>query len=88
MPRPVNERNNISASTTVTPPEPDDIRAARTAAGLTQTEAGDVVHASLRTWQQWEAGDRKMHPGLFELFKLKTGREKCRQQARGRNNQE
>lgn len=43
-------------------PEPDDIRAARTAAGLTQTEAGAVVHASLRTWQQWEAGDRKMHP--------------------------
>lgn len=72
MPHSLNRRNNIPASTTVSPPEPDDIRAARTAAGLTQTEASDVVHASLRTWQQWEAGDRKMHPGLFELFKLKT----------------
>jgi DNA-binding transcriptional regulator YiaG len=56
------------------PPEPDDIRSARMAAGLTQTEASDMVHASLRAWQQWEAGDRKMHPGLFELFNLKTGR--------------
>ena len=70
------------------PPEPDDIRAARTAAGLTQTEAGDVVHASLRTWQQWEAGDRKMHPGLFELFKLKTEREEREQPASDRNNRE
>lgn len=88
MPRSLNRRNNISASTNATLPEPDDIRAARTAAGLTQTEAGDVVHASLRTWQQWEAGDRKMHPGLFELFALKTGREKSKQQASDRNNQE
>lgn len=88
MPHSLNRRNNISTSTTATPPEPDDIRAARTAAGLTQTEAGDVVHASLRTWQQWEAGDRKMHPGLFELFKLKTGRDKRKQQASDRNNQE
>lgn len=88
MPRSVNERNHISASTTATSPEPDDIRAARTAVGLTQTEAGGVVHASLRTWQQWEAGDRKMHPGLFELFQLKTGREKHMPLALDRNNQE
>ncbi len=88
MPHSLNRRNNTPASTTTTPPEPDDIRAARAAAGLTQTEAGAVVHASLRTWQQWEAGDRKMHPGLFELFKLKTGREGRKQQASDRNNQE
>ncbi len=85
MPPSPNRRNNTSALITTTPPDPDDIRAARTAAGLTQTEAGDVVHASLRTWQQWEAGDRKMHPGLFELFKLKTRQEKRKQQANDRN---
>jgi putative transcriptional regulator len=67
-----NPRSTIHASTTLSP-EPGEIRAARVEAGLTQTEAGDTVHASLRTWQQWEAGDRKMHPGLFELFKIKTG---------------
>jgi DNA-binding transcriptional regulator YiaG len=50
------------------------IRKARDAAGLTQTEAAKTVRASLRGWQQWEAGDRAMPPGLFELFMLKTGK--------------
>ena len=54
-------------------PIPDAIRKARRDAGLTQTEAAHVVRASLRGWQQWEAGDRAMPPGLFELFMLKTG---------------
>ena len=39
---------------------------------LTQTQAAQLVHGTLRTWQQWEAGDRRMHPGLWELFQLKT----------------
>ena len=81
----LNRRNNISTSINAMPPVPDDIRAARTAAGLTQTKAGDLVHASLRTWQQWEAGDRKMHPGLFELFKLKTRQEKHKQLVNDKN---
>lgn len=54
-------------------PTPAAIRDARAAAGLTQTEAAQTVRASLRAWQQWEAGDRAMPPGLFELFMLKTG---------------
>lgn len=54
-------------------PKPAAIRRARLAAGLTQTEAAQVVRGSLRGWQQWEAGDRAMPPGLFELFMLKTG---------------
>ena len=54
-------------------PKPAVIRAARVAAGLTQTGAAQTVRASLRGWQQWEAGDRAMPPGLFELFMLKTG---------------
>jgi len=54
-------------------PTPDAIRKARLAVGLTQTEAAHAVRASLRGWQQWEAGDRAMPPGLFELFMLKTG---------------
>lgn len=53
--------------------KPDAIRKARLAVGLTQTEAAQTVRASLRGWQQWEAGDRAMPPGLFELFMLKTG---------------
>lgn len=54
-------------------PAPTAIRRARLNAGLTQTEAAQTVRASLRGWQQWEAGDRAMPPGLFELFMLKTG---------------
>ena len=53
-------------------PEPTDIRAARELAKLTQTQAATLIHSTLRTWQQWEAGDRRMHHGLFELFLLKS----------------
>ncbi len=54
-------------------PTPAAIRAAREAAGLTQTAAAALIYSSLRAWQQWEKeGDRRMHPGLFELFLLKS----------------
>lgn len=58
-------------------PTPDEVRAAREAAGLTQTQAAAVVHGTLRAWQGWEAtagqpDARRMHPGLWELFLLKT----------------
>ncbi len=54
-------------------PPPEAVRTARAQAGLTQTEAGEKVQASLRAWQQWEAGERAMPPGLYELFMIKTG---------------
>lgn len=57
---------------TTTNPTPDEIKAARKGAGITQTEAGALVHTTVRTWQQWEAGDRKMHLAFWELFQLKT----------------
>ena len=59
------------AGVSMSSPAPEEIRAARDAAGLSQTAAAELVHSKLRTWQQWEAGDRKMHPGLWELFRLK-----------------
>ncbi|MCD0280446.1 hypothetical protein JWH04_16170 [Xanthomonas melonis] len=39
---------------------------------MTQTQAAELVHSTLRAWQTWEAGDRAMHPGIWELFRLKT----------------
>lgn len=54
-------------------PGPAEIRAAREAAGLTQTEAGALIHGTLRAWQEYEAGNRRLHPGLWELFRAKTG---------------
>lgn len=53
-------------------PIPAEIRAAREAAGLTQQEAGELIHGSRRAWQDYESGARKMHPGLWELFQAKA----------------
>lgn len=44
----------------------------RTKSKLTQTNAAKLIHCSYRSWQQWEKGERKMHPAFWELFKLKV----------------
>jgi len=54
-------------------PTPAEVLAAREKAGLTQTEAGELIYGTLRTWQDWESGERRMHPQMFEAFLLKTG---------------
>lgn len=53
-------------------PKPTEVRAARAAAGLSQTAAAALIYCTRRGWQEWEAGNRRMHPGLWELFKIKT----------------
>ena len=62
---------NRGPRTAASTPTPSDVIEARMAARLTQTEAARVIHCSLRAWQQWEAGDRRMHPAFFELWNLK-----------------
>lgn len=52
-------------------PSATEIRKARAEAGLTQAQAAAMVHANLRSWQKWEAGDREMHPAFWELFEIK-----------------
>lgn len=49
-----------------------EIRAARERARLTQTAAASLIYSTLRTWQDWEAGIARMHPGLWELFRQKA----------------
>ena len=53
-------------------PSPQEIRQARESAGLSQTGAAAIISSTLRTWQDWEAGKARMHPGLWELFRIKT----------------
>ena len=53
-------------------PTPDDIFGERFNARLTQTAAAALLHTSCRAWQQWEAGDRRMHPAFWELFLIKA----------------
>lgn len=55
----------------MTHPTPQQIAKARNAARITQTAAASLVHASLRAWQKWEAGDAKMPGASWELFNLK-----------------
>ena len=55
-------------------PTPDEIRAARKLSGLTQREAAELIYASQSAWEDWEQGRRRMPPGLFELFRIKTGK--------------
>jgi putative transcriptional regulator len=31
-----------------------------------------ALHTSRRAFQQWEAGDRSMHPAFWELLAIKT----------------
>lgn len=54
-------------------PAPADIRAAREAAGHTQTAAAHTIHGTLRAWQDWESGARRMPPAAWELYRLATG---------------
>lgn len=53
-------------------PKPAEIVRLREAAGLTQTEAAELVCSTLRTWQDWEAGIARMHGGLWRLFNIEV----------------
>jgi hypothetical protein len=58
-----------------TSPTPAQVRAARLSADLSQAEAARLIWTGPRTWQRYETdgpSGRSMHPGLFELFLLKS----------------
>jgi DNA-binding transcriptional regulator YiaG len=52
-------------------PTGDEIKAAVLAAGLTQEAAAALIYSTRRTLQDWEANVAWMHPGLWELLKMK-----------------
>jgi len=68
-----NHANRSRAKRPASNPSPDEIVGMRINAALTQQQAADIVYSGLRTWQQWEAGDRRMNPAIFDYFLLKTG---------------
>ena len=53
-------------------PTPADVKSARAAVGLTQTQAAALIYKKLLAWQRYESGDRAMDYALYELFLLKT----------------
>ena len=62
------------------PPLAVDVRAAREAVqvrlecGITAAQdwCAETLHTSRRAFQQWESGDRSMHPAFFELLIIKV----------------
>jgi len=53
------------------PPTPIQIRAARERAGLTQTEAADLIWIGLRQWQRYEDGTQPMHPAYWLAWQVR-----------------
>lgn len=62
-----NRANNAAAN-----PTPSQIKDARIASGLLQADAAALVYSTANRWSEWETGAHRMHPGLYELFLLKT----------------
>lgn len=54
-------------------PTAKQIKDTRINADLTQTQAAELVHVTLRAWQYWEAGDNEMPVPFWELFLYKLG---------------
>ena len=53
-------------------PSAEAVKAFRAAQNLTQSDCAALVHVTLRSWQMYEAGDRRMPAGLWELANIKT----------------
>ncbi len=59
-------------------PSPEQVRAAREKAQLTQMQAALLIYVDVDTWRQYEkprvqSNARTMRPALWELFLLKVG---------------
>ena len=56
-------------------PAAREIQGARLRAGDSIKEAAARIYATAAAWEAWETGvePRRMHPGLFELYLIKTG---------------
>jgi DNA-binding transcriptional regulator YiaG len=52
-------------------PTKEEIRAARIAAGLTHAAFSKRVGVHISTSMKWHAGERKMHPSMWELLCIK-----------------
>lgn len=62
-----NHPNRSRPRAWLTPPA-DVIRELRARAGITQVQAAEMTRAALRTWEQWERGDRRMPAATMELW--------------------
>ena len=54
-------------------PKPEGLVQLRTLYGYTQAEAAELCRVTLRAWQWWEAGQRRMPVANWELLLIKAG---------------
>lgn len=53
-------------------PTPEEVRALRLSASLTQEQSALLIHVTGRAWRMYEGGDRKMPAAAWELYRLKV----------------
>ena len=70
MPTQMTNHTNRSKTGPSRNPTANEIWRLRELKNLTQDKAAHLIHCSARAWQQWEAGERRMHPAFWELFRL------------------
>lgn len=81
----MNHPNRSCAGSAARNPDPSDVLAFRESVqerlGLkitaAQTYCASLVHTTCRVWQQWEAGDRRMHPGFWLLARIQWHTRTC-----------
>jgi DNA-binding transcriptional regulator YiaG len=52
---------------------PEEVRQLREKVGLSVSGAARCVSIADRAWQRYESGERKIPPGIVELFCIKNG---------------
>lgn len=80
-----NHPNRSRAGGPARNPAPEDVRAVREmmqtrrACGIiaAQDWCAEALHTSRRAFQQWETGERRMHPAFWELLMLKSNPPAC-----------
>ena len=56
-------------------PAPSAIIAAREASGLTVQQCAALVYSTATQWAAWEAGERRMHPAIWQTFNAKVAKQ-------------
>ena len=64
-------------------PTPDQVKAARLAAELSQLEAGALIGRTGQDWYRYESGRRAMDPSTWALFMLATDQHPAARIAKG-----
>ncbi len=53
-------------------PTKEEIRSLREQAGWTPSQSAIACKTSYRAYVQWESGDRAMHPGTWDLMRIRA----------------